>query len=218
MKIPPISYSFHRNWKTCPRQAWHVNIAKDVQIEQSAAIVWGNRVHELFEKRINNNEPFPEGIRRYEDYARFPAGYVVAAELKLGMTKARKPCDFFAEECWARGVLDVVLRHTSNNKVALIIDHKTGKKREDPAELRMHAVLLAANNPSLNDIRGWYNWLKTNEMGVVYDLSDVDETYREMVEVRNRVEHAAMLGEHAFMPKQGPLCPWCPVKDCELHP
>jgi hypothetical protein len=218
MKVPPISYSFHQNYKQCPRKAWHINIAKDLKQEPTDAMDWGIRVHEACEKRINANEPFPDGFKHYEEFFQFPDGYTAAAEVKLGMDCKGQPCDFHMEGVYFRGVLDVILEQAPGNGTACIIDHKTGKVREDPTELRMHAVLLKAHRPHLQEIKGWYNWLAGMKMGPIHDLSDTETVFREMNRRHEQITAAVALGERAFAPKQGPLFGYCPVKTCEFHP
>jgi hypothetical protein len=142
----------------------------------------------------------------------------VQAELKLGMTDHMQPCDFFDPACFARGVLDVVLLPAHRPDGALIIDHKTGKVREDPGELLFHATLLKAHQSKLINIKGWYNWLAYNKMGVMHDLSDTDKTFQCLKQTHDRIKYAFSLGADAFPPRQGPLCGWCPVRQCEFNP
>jgi hypothetical protein len=102
--------------------------------------------------------------------------------------------------------------------MAMIIDHKTGKKREDKGELELHAVLLKAKYPHLTTIKGWYNWLQLMQMGAVYDLSDTQRVLGELRLKRAEIARAFSFGTEAFPPRQNPLCPWCPVKTCNYHP
>jgi hypothetical protein len=116
-------------------------------------------------------------------------------------------------------VLDVVLTPKNDcPSVALIIDHKTGKTREDPSELEFHATLLKTHHPELIIIKGWYNWLAQCRMGTVHDLSDTTKTFQRLKQTHDRIKYAFSLGADAFPPRQGPLCGWCPVKQCEFNP
>jgi hypothetical protein len=99
-----------------------------------------------------------------------------------------------------------------------LIDHKTGKEREEPYELQLHAVLLKAARPELEDIKGWYTWLRSCKMGQVWDLSDTADVLAGIRWTRAKIIDAYSLGAEAFPPKQNGLCPWCPVKQCQFHP
>ena len=197
---------------------WHSYIARDVEREESAALRWGNKVHAALEHYLRDGEELPYSMQHYRSLYTFPAGYDVEAELMLGIRKDGSCCGFFDDDVWARGKLDVVLTCEQKPTFATIIDHKTGKVREDPYELEMHAVLLKAARPQLTSIKGWYNWLAACKMGRVYDLSDTNTVLGGMRWTRQKIEHAFSLGAEAFPPRQSGLCPYCPVKSCEFHP
>jgi hypothetical protein len=180
-------------------------------------MAWGTHVHEVLDQHLKG-EPLADGFHHYAHLYDFPPGYKVQSELKLGITAAGEPCDFFHEKVYARGVIDVVLKPERRHDMAILIDHKTGKVREDPSELELHALLLRQAWPQLRTIKGWYNWLANNRMGSVHDLSDVDATWARLVRTQTSIEDAYRLGAAAFPPKQGPLCGWCPVTHCEFHP
>jgi len=218
-RLPPASYTFHRNWLNCPRQAWHVNIARDVKPGETEAMRWGTRVHEALEAYLGFDQtPLPPELKHHEHLYQFPVGYEVDAELKLGMHEDGTYCDFFDSDAWMRGVIDVLLTKPEQPDWAVIIDHKTGKIREDPTELRMHALLLHAYNPQIVNVKGWYNWLRNNEMGRVYDLSDFVSIHGVLRATQNIIASEFKLGEQAFPPRQSGLCPYCPCKQCEFHP
>jgi hypothetical protein len=189
-----------------------------VPLEESVALAWGNRVHEALEKHINEAVPLPEELGHYAHLYQFPPGYRVLAEIKLGILHDGRACDFWEPECFARGVIDVVVFPPNKPDMAIIIDHKTGKVREQPEELEFHAVLLQAHHPLLRQIKGWYNWLQVGRMGSVHDLSDVRASFNRLQRLQHRLEQCFTLGPDAFPPRQGPLCGWCPVKACEFHP
>lgn len=180
---------------------------------------WGRRVHEVLERHLKDKEPLPDGFQHMAHLYNFPPhGYTVQAELKLGIAKDGGARDFFADDVYARGVLDVVLTIDSRPDTAVLIDHKTGKVREDPGELEFHAVLLRAHYPQLRNIKGWYNWLANDRMGSVHDLSDTHAHFEQLRSTQERIRHAFVLGMDAFPLKQSPLCGWCPVMACRFHP
>lgn len=206
------------SWGQCPRKAWHSHIARDIERVDTKELAWGRRVHEALEQPIADGMPLPDELKHYAHLYKFPYGFKATAELKLGMTDHMQPCDFFDPDCFARGVLDVVLVPDGRPDAALIIDHKTGKVREDPNELLFHATLLQAHHSDLITIKGWYNWLQYNRMGIVHDLSDTKQTFKRLKQTHDRIKYAFSLGADAFPPRQGPLCGWCPVKQCEFNP
>ena len=180
---------------------------------------WGKRVHEALDAFIGQGEPLPDELAHHGHLYAFPLGdYTVYSERKLGIREDGSACDFFADDVYARGVLDVVLLPNRRADLAMLIDHKTGKVREEPDELQFHAVLLQAHHPLLRSIKGWYNWLAADKMGTVHDLSDTKKYLQRLSLMQDRIKQAFPLGAQAFPPKQSGLCPWCPVKQCEFHP
>jgi len=216
MKLPPVTYTFHRNYENCPRKAFHINIAKDLPKEDSEALRWGNQVHRALEERINKGTPLPHTMVRFEPLVQF-GGFMVKAELMLGIRENGQPCGFFDSDVWMRGVIDVDIEQKPKLAHAFLLDWKTGKKREDPEELELHAILKRATKPSLEKITGVYAWLQTMEIGQTHDLSATEAKLEEVRGVRKEIEHAFKLGSDAFPPRQNPLCGWCPVKSCEFN-
>jgi hypothetical protein len=102
---------------------------------------------------------------------------------------------------------------STSGTAALLLDWKTGKKREDPTELATNAMLVQAHNPQLTTIKGRYVWLKDGVLGEEHDVSDTASTW---AAVNNTVEEIRdCQAENNWPKKQGPLCAWCNVFDCE---
>lgn len=218
MKLPPINYTFHKNYENCPRKAWHINIAKDLpKSEDSQAMRWGNTVHKAMEQRINSGTPLPEAMQKWEKFCTFGPKMTVRAEVKLGIRADGTPCGFFADDVWMRGVIDVLASAADVPRAVVLMDHKTGKVREDGDELECHAVLLKASRPELEHITGWYNWLAEGTIGKAHDLSGTEAKLADIRTTRRMIEHFFPFGEPAFRPRQNPLCGWCPVKSCEFN-
>lgn len=210
------SYSMLRDFKTCPRLMNHRYILKDLPREaKTKQQRWGDLVHKAMAERLNQGIPLPDAVNRYETFCGFN-GYRVSAELKLGMTSTGHACDFWDKQAFGRGVIDVHVSHEEKPVVAAIADWKTGKRREDPAELEFHALLLKARYPALEQVFGWYVWLQDMQVGKKFDLSHFGQTF---ASIKQSAEDIARCQEmDNFPPRQGPLCPWCPVKTCEFNP
>lgn len=217
------SFSFLNTWAICPHQAARRYIIKDLpRQEESKEMAWGNEVHRAMEQRLGPSKiKLPENMP-YESFCapierRLDTTWVrCTPELKLGITKEGRTCDFFADDVWLRGVLDAPIETSQS---ALLLDWKTGKKREDPYELEIGALLLQARAPHLTKLLGQYVWLKSLELGEVHDLSHTDRTWQR---VQATMEEVA-LGRYLKTP--GPLCgvdkktgrPFCQVLDCQFN-
>src|SRR5258707_9639465 len=167
----PIVYSYTmlNTADTCLHRVYRQYIKKDIPYIETPEMKWGNQVHTAMEYRIGG-KPLPENMRQWEPLVAPFARPGAKAELKLGVTREGKPTDFFGNDVFLRGKVDVAL---INGNAAFLPDWKTGNsKYEHPFELQIQAVLLQAANPYLTKIAGLYVWLKENRIGQSYDLSD----------------------------------------------
>jgi hypothetical protein len=205
-----LSYSALNDYHVCPRRFWHKWIAKDLSREEkSQAQLDGTEAHEALRKRFAIREPLPDDLIRAE-----PICAALEAlkgeqytELKLGMRQDGKACDFFAEDCWLRGTIDLII---AKDKMAVLFDWKTGKEREDPHELTIQALLLRARWPGLERIRGYYVWLRSMKLGAQHD--QIDDTKKTLAGVRRDAESIERRTRaNDWPPDEGPLCGWCPV-------
>jgi hypothetical protein len=216
-KLPVASYTFLRDWDNCPYKAFRKSIKKDLpKFVHTAATKWGDDVHVAFEVRIKHGTTFPKGMEQFEAIAAplIQAGAV--AEKMLGITAAGEVCDFFAPGVWLRGKVDATVLGGST---AVIFDWKSGKRREERAELEVHAVLLKAWKPTVQRIVAQYVWLQDNEVGRPHDVSDTDKT---LAGIRHTMDDVARcLSDQDFPKRPNPLCggEWgsCPVEDCEFR-
>jgi len=213
------SYTSTRDF-SCKRRYYHQHIARDVERESTPAMEYGWLVHKGLEQRLAGGEPLPDNLAQFESFAAAidsarARGLIVDVERRLGMRRNLSACDFHDPGCWWCGVLDVVIRRDST---ALLYDWKTGKRREDPAELKIHAALLKAHHPELETIKGRYVWLREEMAGPVYDLSGFAQTRAEMEQLDREIAHS--LRTEYWPPQQNPLCSWCPCTrtQCEFRP
>jgi hypothetical protein len=220
VKLPVASYTFLRDWKNCPYKAFRKLIKKDLpKFVHTKETKWGDEVHTAFEVRIKHGTKFPTGMEKYEAIAAPLVAAGAVAEKMLGITVDGRLCDFFAPDVWLRGKVDcTILRHENRIEIpaadtAAIFDWKTGKRREEKAELLTHAVLLKAWQPTIQKITAHYVWLQDNEVGKAHDVSDTETKLAEIRSTMNTVWNC-MEVDH-FPKRPNPLCGWCDVMDCE---
>lgn len=209
----PLIYSYtllntYRN--ICPHQMKRRYIDKAFPYVETPQMAWGNKVHLAMEHRVGGGKPLPADMRQWEKFAAPFYAVKAKAEMKLGITKERKPTDFFAKDVWLRGKADVVI---VNGNAALLFDYKTtSKPREDPFELETQALLLNAKYPNLTSITACYIWLAEQRIGQKHDVSHTSDTFTYIQRIAADLEEDMRNGE--FEQRQGPLCPWCVCDDC----
>jgi hypothetical protein len=218
MKLPVASHTMLKTFDNCPWKGFRMYISKDLpKLEQTREMQLGSAVHKALAAFISRGRPLPEEFRKYETLAS-PLGREQPStftELPLAVDRNGQPCGFFDDGVFCRGYGDVVV--IRNNRAA-VFDWKTGKKREDPDELRLHGMMLNASHPELKSIIGHYVWLKNVDLGVpsigsAHDVSDTTATWQGLEQQMDEIEH--MLINNNFPKQPNPLCGYCPVHDCE---
>lgn len=219
MKLPVASYSFLNDYDNCPRKAHHKYVLRDLPYEKATVkMTWGTTVHKAFEDRIRHGTPLPPEVQPYERFAvqieaQRERGRIVHAERSLGVRADMSPCDFHADDVFLRGKIDITIERDA--RAAHIVDWKTGKRREDPGELAINAVLLKALKPTLVSITGLYMWIADDRVGDSHDLSDTDRTWALAASTMNTIALRMPAGDRGWPPRPNPLCAWCPVVKCE---
>lgn len=211
------SYSKLKNYESCPKRHFHVDIARDVKEEESEALKWGNAVHAALAERVAKGTPLPKGMEPYEKWAiKITSGSngEIKVEQKLAITENFEPCEWFAKNAWYRGIGDVI---KVVDDVALVVDYKTGKILEDSVQLALMAQCVFAHYPEIQWVRSIFVWLKE-------DAETTEDFCRnDMVGLWNtlhpRVQHLKNANDTmTYPPKPGSLCKkWCPVTFCPHH-
>lgn len=207
------TYTKLKNFEACPKKHYEVDVLKNFQ-EDSEQLTWGNSVHDALAKRVGEKRtPLPKGMTSYEPWAEklvtTPGNIFV--ENKMGLTREFAPAGFFDRDVWLRAIVDVIKIH---GDVALLIDWKTGKIKEDLVQLALSAACVFAKYPEIKKIRARYVWLQENAQ------TDEDFTPEDMPGLWKGLWPRVQALEHAhntttYQAKPSGLCRnWCPVRDC----
>lgn len=229
MKPLPWSHSSLSDFLNCPKAFYHKRIAKDVVDPPNDAGLAGDYVHKAFEAYLKKGTPlpdtYPEHIRDWPQGIRPPAAYVdyldalqggsgdLHVECKYAITKEFKPTGFFSEDVWCRGIIDVL--HI-NGERARVLDHKTGKRKQDGRQLKLCALLVLAHHPEVQSVKVGYMWLKDGALDVdEYQRTDEGFMWQEFLP--RLIQYKTAFEAEVFVPRPSGLCNgWCPVKGCEF--
>ena len=213
------SYSRLKNFETCPKRHFEIDIAKTVQEEESEHLQWGGIVHKAAAERLGPKKtPVHNGMGDLESWCqRIEArGGKILVEQRLAITKDFGPCGYFDRDVWFRTVVDALLLAPP---VALAVDWKTGKILEDSVQLALAAQCVFAHHPDVKAVRSEFVWLKEGP-----DVSSREDFNRDHMQnlwanLWSRIE--ALETAHntlTYPPKPGRLCQkWCPVISCPNH-
>lgn len=221
--IPVASHTMLSDFDNCPHKGFRKHILKDLSKQAyapaSAQGASGIDIHKAFAARLMRGRKLPENLQRWEPVMVAMAEHSPICEMPVAIKRDGEACGFFDNGVAVRGYADAVVFKAAKPNTAMIIDWKSGKKREDPKELKLHALMLKARYHTLDTVIGHYFWMQEpmgQNLGKAHDLSNFHETWAMLEQELDDV--AYMIEKNNFPKQPNPLCPWCPVKDCEHHP
>lgn len=211
------SWSKIKNYETCARRHHHVDILKDFKDADDTKLKYGNDVHTMLEHRLKHGTELPPmHAEKLEPWAKWveEGDGKVLVEQQLAITRDMKACEWFSPAAWFRARIDVL---KTTDMAGIIVDWKTGKVKDDSAQLMLNAAATFYHHPSLQIIKSYFVWLEQNE------TSDVVLRRDQLTEMWGwlwpRIEALREAYEaEAFDPTPSYLCAsYCPVKTCEHH-
>lgn len=214
------SYSKLKNFRTCPKRFYEIDILKNYQDDGAddpqGALATGNRGHKAFELRVAKGTPLPAEFAEFEEamlrVLKLPGKILV--EQQLAIREDLTPCEWFAKDAWFRCKADVL---AINGPVACALDYKFGKILEEPEQLALMAQAVFAHCPEVQAVRTEYWWMRD-------DAATRENFFRKKsTEVWAAVMPQVMSLKHAhdtmdYPPTPNGLCKkYCKVVSCPYH-
>lgn len=217
MKPFAWSYSQLTRYENCPKQYYHIAVARDVKDEygDSDAGAEGTAIHLAMYNRVIKGTPLPLNFRHFEKtaapFAAMPGDK--HGELKLALNRAFQPTDFFADDVYLRVVIDFM---SVVNKSALLVDWKTGKPKPDFTQLAMSAGVVAQLMPEIDSFTVAFVYLKHKKISKeTYKREDFKEIWAGLIKRADAIEAARKTTDFPATPSG--LCGYCPVQQCPNH-
>jgi len=217
MATPSWSYSSLTSFEQCPKRYFHVRVAKDVPDPPGEEAKWGQTVHKHLELRVKDQTPLPQVLAHLEPMmAKILATPhdEIHAERQYCFNAYFKPVDWWSKDAWLRSVVDLELRKGDK---ALLLDHKTGRRKPDNDQLRLFAAVVLTRDKYLSKVTTGFLWLKDNTIdSETFTRDDVPTIWQDYLSRVARLGHAHESG--TWIPKPSGLCKaWCPVgkKRCQ---
>jgi hypothetical protein len=215
MTPKPWSHSALEDFKNCPRAFEAKRVSKSVVETKGEATLWGEVVHKHFEDRLVDGVVLPPELEVHEPFlARLQAmPGTLSVEQRIALDKLAQPCEFFGDNVWFRGVIDVKIVDGTH---ALLVDHKTGKHHTKFGQLKLFALHTFAAHPEVETVRAEYYWTQTmSKNGEGYDRGDVPKLWAGFIP--DLKQYAQAFKTDTWQPRQSGLCNgWCPVESCEF--
>jgi CRISPR/Cas system-associated exonuclease Cas4 (RecB family) len=209
------SYSSLKLFDNCPKRYYHERISREVRQETGEAQLHGERVHKALEKKLLKEEELPPDLDKFTtvcDKLINSSGELLP-ENKLALNKNFLPTSWMGDDTWLRCQIDVLV---VDNSKATVLDWKTGKRRPDPFQLLVAAVMVFAHWENIENIDAGFFWLPDKKIDPYnYKRSEYEQLVRTIKLKTNRVEEAFV---HDVWPaKPSGLCKSCPCRSFCLY-
>lgn len=221
MSNPQWSFSSLKTFEQCPKKYYHLKVAEDVQDSAGTAAVYGLRFHKAAEEYGKNGKKLPKEFKSQKkllDTLLSIKGDKYF-ELEMGIEKTGEdtyiPCEFNSEKRWWRGIADYVV---VDGAKGFSIDYKTSKsaKYADIRQLDAVAAALFLKFPELDEIKSGLVFTECNDFIRKTHYRENLDTY--LLRFKPSLEMLEnCLKTNTWNAKDGPLCGWCPVVQCEFN-
>ena len=213
------SFSSLKTFQQCPKKYYHTKVAKDVVEPPTQATLYGSAAHTVAEEYIRDGKPVPEKFAymrsTLEALEDIPGEKL--CEVRLGLTKDLEPCEFNAPNVWWHGIADLVVINRETG-VAHSVDYKTSKSARyaDVKQLDLVACGLFAKFPEIKRVRSALLFVVSKEFVKAEHHAEMAKKYIE-APAQDVARIEAALENGVWNPKQGPLCKFCSVRQCEYN-
>lgn len=214
------TYSKLANFEDCPRRHFECDIERRYkEDDNNENLQWGNYVHDELAKACKGAPlpdelgPYQKWVDRVRRWAARPNGSVMV-EQKMGYTDQFQPASWQAPAVWVRLKVDVAY---VEGPVAVILDWKTGRIKEEPIQLGVTAQGIFSKYPDVQLVASEYVWLKEDATTPeLFRRSDMKHLWSKVLP-RVQAYREAIVAKN-FPPKPGGLCKrYCPVASCPWH-
>ena len=219
MKQLAWSFSSLKTFQQCPKKYYHTKVAKDVKEPDTQATLYGKSVHTAAEEFIRDGKEIPPEfayIKPTLEVLKDVPGDKYC-EFKMGLRQDLTPCDFMAKDVWWRGIADLLVVNEEKG-LAYSADYKTSKNARyaDTKQLDLVAVGIFAHFPKIKRVKSALVFVVSKEF--VKAEHHVEMVPKYMEKPRQDVARIeAALENGVWNPVEGPLCRFCPVKDCDFN-
>lgn len=212
------SFSALSVFRTCRKKFYHLKVAKDVKDGDSEAAFEGKVKHQALYDYVFEGKALPVNMRPFQKTAdaykkRGGQCDTFQGELKLCLDADFDPVEWFAKTAWVRAILDLLL---VKGNVAMLVDWKTGKRKDDFDQLELAAAILSRYMPEIEEFHLVFEWLQDGgrsspEYGPL-KKPDMKKVWLKFLPDVNEIELARKTTD--FPATESGLCGWCPVTSC----
>lgn len=210
------SYSSISLFQQCPRKYYRLRIVKDIVEPPQQHLIYGTKVHEAAENYVCKDkslDPKYGFLKPTLDALKSLPGMKLC-EYEMGITKEFKPCGFYDENVWFRGIADLLVIDEDR---AHLVDYKTSKSSQyaDRKQLELLALLVFKHFPHVESIKAGLVFVVAEDLVKAAYTQEVQEkAWAKWLPEIQRLEKA--METNVWNPVPNFTCrKFCPVHDCE---
>lgn len=207
------SYSSLKQFENCPQRYYRQRIIKDVKDEGGEASKYGERIHEMLERRLRDNDELPQEAARYEALCKgvekLAEGGELFVEKEMVLNANHEPTGWWDADAWLRSKLDVLVIKGAD---AVVMDWKTGKRKPDFFQMEIFAGQVFKHFPDIQRVKTTLVWLKDMKLDseTYTRVADSMGIWGGIVSATSRIEQALHFDNWPARPSG--LCGWCPAQ------
>ena len=204
VKPLPWSHSGLEDFKNCPKAFHEKRVTKVVTDVKGEEQLWGINVHKSFEDRQATRTALPLDLAVHEKYMLKMEAWEghFFTEQKIALDRKAQPCHYFAPDVWYRGVTDYLKLH---EKLARLVDYKTGKKKEKWEQLMMNAVHVFTAHPEVELVDARFYWtVDQTESRKVWGRGDIPLLWGSVL--ADLKQYAEAFKSDVWQPRPSGLC------------
>jgi hypothetical protein len=213
------SYSTIKDYETCRRKFHEVKILKHYPKKETEQSLYGTNLHKQAEHFILYGTPLAPDFKFLQpivDSLKAMPGDKLC-EWKMGLKEDLTPCDFFAKDCWVRGVADLIIL-SPDRTTARCYDYKSGgDKYPDTDQLLLMALMIFQHFPTVQSVSGGLLFvLKGTVAKHKVKRHQAEQLWWRWRERASMIESS--IQANYWPPKQNGLCKkYCEVTTCEFQ-
>lgn len=213
----PWSFSRIKAFEQCPKQFYHMKVAKTYTEPETEAMRYGTEFHEAAEVYVRDGTPLPARFEfakpALDALLRIPGEKL--CEYEMGLTEDLEPCGFKDENVWYRGIADLLIVD-HDKKEARVLDYKTGRNTRyaERGQLELMALTTFAHFPEIETVKAGLLFVIAKELiKTSYTAHNKAELWRKWLSKYAAMEKA--FENDVWNPKTSGLCrAHCPVTEC----
>lgn len=213
------SFSGLKTFQQCPKKYYHTKVLKDTVETGSDATRYGTAFHLVAEEYVRDGKPIPPEFMQYKPVLDAFAGIPGEkyCEVKLGLTRDYRACEFDAPDVWWHGIADLVIVDAEKG-LAHSVDYKTSKSARyaDLKQLDLVAAGIFARFPEVQTIKSALAFVVSGEFVKKTHTRELFDNYL-ILAARDVARIEAAMENGVWNPSSSPLCRFCPVTHCEYN-